>query len=90
MDNFTSIEVGKPYLIMTVTHYFTGVVKGMTPTDITLDECAWIPNTGRLNQAIAKGVVEECEPVGDGVVLRAGTIVAAIPWPKPLPTKVKP
>jgi hypothetical protein len=82
------MELDKSYLFMTVTHYFTGKIVVISPTEITLNTCAWIPDTGRLNECIANGTFAECEPVGDGVVIpRNGTF--AFPWKHKLPTAVK-
>lgn len=79
--------VGQKYLFMTVTHYFTGEIAEVTPGQFTINKAAWIPNTGRLSECIQKGTVQECEPVGDGVVIPRPCI--AIPWHHALPLTVK-
>jgi hypothetical protein len=82
------IEIGKAYLFQTVTHYLTGRVVALSPTHATLDDAAWIPDTGRLNECVAKGTHNECEPLGDGVLVPVGSTIV-IPWRHDLPKKVK-
>ena len=85
----TSVDVDKAYLFMTVTHYVTGRVVGITPTDFVLNDAAWIPDTGRMNECISKGSIAECEPLGDGIVVNRSTVALAVPWRHKLPKTVK-
>ena len=72
-------EIGKPYLIRTVTMIDTGIVKAVYPTEIVLTDAAWIADTGRFSDAIAKSEFGEVEPFPDGeVIVGRGSIVDAV------------
>ncbi len=81
------LEVGKRYLIMTLTHYWTGECVESTPGRTVLKDPAWIPDTGRLSDALATGQLNEVEPLPDGetVVLNTAHIAAALVWGHELP-----
>ena len=55
---------------------------------LTLHEASWIPDTGRLHEAILKGSFNEVEPVGR-TRIGIGSIVNVLDWSHPLPTKAK-
>lgn len=77
------MEVGKCYLVQSVTsYYYVGRVKELHPFAVTLEEAAWIADTGRLHEFIAKGKAAgmEVEPVGEWTVQYAGYG----PWPHKL------
>src|SRR6185369_836883 len=61
--------IGKAYLIRTVTMIDTGVLVAVTPTELVLEEAAWIADTGRFSDAIAKAEFDEVEPFPDGPVI---------------------
>lgn len=90
-----SIEVGQPYLIETLTFYFTGRIASITATDIVIDEAAKVFDTDRLSKVLAKGKgggpqgYFESEYLGDGHVIRQAVIVAFTPWPHKLPHTVE-
>ena len=72
-------EIGKPYLIRTVTMIDTGIVKAVYPTEIVLTDAAWIADTGRFSDAIAKSEFGEVEPFPDGeVIVGRGSIIDAV------------
>lgn len=85
----TSLEEGKAYIIRTVTHTYTGKVVSITETDIVLDTCAWIADSGRWMNAIKEGTLDEIEPMGDGVVVGRGGFIDATSWVHELPTEQK-
>ena len=47
----TAFEVGKAYLIRTVTFYYTGKLSRITSKELILEDAAWIPDTGRFNES---------------------------------------
>lgn len=55
-------EVGKAYLIRTVTLYYTGRVVNIVGKFVQLEEAAWIADTGRWAEASAEGDFNEVEP----------------------------
>lgn len=86
-DQTHSIEIGQPYLIQTCTLYFTGRVVKVTATDLVLDDAAWIPNTGRLMDALKDGSLEEVEPhpACQGTIISRAAIVCMVRWGHSLP-----
>ena len=72
-------EIGQPYLIRTVTMIDTGRVVAVTQQEIILEDAAWIADTGRFSDAIAKAEFGEVEPFPDGrVIVGRGGIIDAV------------
>lgn len=81
-------QVGQAYLIRTVTLYYTGKVKRVTPKEIILEDAAWIADTGRFSDALKNGILNEIEPVGE-VIIGRGAVVDASRWNHELPKEKK-
>ena len=62
-------EIGKPYLIRTVTMIQTGRLVAVYPTEIVLEDAAWIADTGRFSDALKTCSYSEVEPFPDGTVI---------------------
>jgi len=77
--------VGKAYFIRTVTNYFTGRLILVTPQELVLEDAAWIADTGRFADAIAKGQLNEVEPYPSRVIIGRGSVVDACEWDAALP-----
>lgn len=72
-------EVGKIYLIRTVTMIDTGRLVAVTPQELVLEDAAWIADTGRFAQAVEKAEFGEVEPFPDGkVIVGRGAVVDAV------------
>lgn len=72
-------QVGKVYLIRTVTMIQTGRLVQVTPQELVLEDAAWIADTGRFADALAKCEFDEVEPFPDGqVIVGRGAIVDAV------------
>lgn len=72
-------EVGKVYLIRTVTMIDTGRLVAVTPQELVLEDAAWIADTGRFAQAVEKAEFGEVEPFPDGkVIVGRGAVVDAV------------
>ncbi len=84
-SRFNPFEIGKPYLIRTVTHIDIGVVKAVGETELILSDCSWIADTGRFYNALKDGELDEVEPYFDDVVIGRGAIVDATIWRHDLP-----
>jgi len=69
------IEVGKIYLIRTVTMIYTGRVKALSDNEILLEEAAWIPETERWAQSCKDEIFREVEPYYRDVILFKGAIL---------------
>ena len=81
---------GAKVMVRCTTYHYTGRVQSFDGQWLTLDQCAWIPDSGRWTQAIATGDFSECEPYPSDqpVVINAIHIVDATTIPK-LPTTQK-
>lgn len=84
-----SFEVGKAYLIRTVTLYYTGRIERITDSDLFLADAAWIADTGRFSEALKNGTLNEVEPFRCGVIVPRGGIIDATRWEHALPRDVK-
>jgi hypothetical protein len=81
----TAFEIGKSYLIRTVTNFYTGRLIKIFDNELMLEKAAWIADTGRYYDALKKGTLSEVEPIiGDCIVSR-GSIVDAVLWAFDLP-----
>lgn len=78
-------EVGKNYLVRTVTHYLTGKLEVVTRQELLLSDAAWIADTGRYHDALRDGKFNEVEPLIGPVIISRGAIVDAVVWGHPLP-----
>lgn len=72
-------EIGKAYLIRTVTMIDAGVVVRVTQQEIVLKDAAWIADTGRFADALKKCEFGEVEPFPDGeVIVGRGSVIDAV------------
>lgn len=84
-----SFEIGKSYLIRTVTMSYTGRVVTVTGSDVMLDDAAWIADTGRYADSLKSGTLSEVEPYPSRVAVARGAIVDFAEWKHPLPRDQK-
>lgn len=72
-------EVGKIYLIRTVTMIDTGRLVAVGPQELVLEDAAWIADTGRFADALRKAEFGEVEPFPDGrVIVGRGSVIDAV------------
>ncbi len=71
-------KIGKAYLIRTVTHYYTGKLSDIVGKFLILDQCSWIPDTGRFMEAVKEGKFDEVEPMGNSVIVNSDSIIDAV------------
>ena len=73
-------EVGKPYLIRTVSMIDTGRIVEVTANEIVLEDAAWIADTGRFSDALKDpDKFNEVEPFPNGrVIINRGSIIDAV------------
>ena len=88
--DFTSYEdlVGSSFFFRTVTYHLVGKVKKIVGRFSHLEDASWIADSGRFNEAIKDGTLNEVEPVGIAFV-NLDTVVDFFPWNHKLPNKVK-
>lgn len=82
------MEIGKSYLIRTVTLYQVGRVVAVSGQFVKLEDASWIADTGRFADALKSGEFSEVEPVGESYI-NLGSIIDAFPFEHKLPTKQK-
>ena len=82
-------KIGEAYFIRTVTYFATGRVKTIVGQFLILEDAAWIADTGRFSDAIAKGVMNEIEPVEVDMFVNTSSITDAFPWSHKLPREKK-
>lgn len=74
-------EVGKLYIIRTVTMYHLGRLTEVWPNELVLEDASWVADTGRFHECVQKGTVREIEPFPEGrVVVGRGAIIDACVW----------
>jgi hypothetical protein len=83
------IEPGDSYKIHTFLGIYVGRVVALNPghTHAKLDCCSWIPDEGRMGEAMRKGALAEVEFLGDGVMVPLSGVI--MPWRHRLPTETK-
>lgn len=79
-------EIGRNYIIRTVTMFLVGRVTAVSDHEIELWDAAWIADTGRWHQALRDpSALAEVEPMPDGQwIVGRGAVVDAGPWPHEL------
>ena len=82
-------EVGEKYFFRTVTYFATGKVKRITGNFLELEDAAWVADTGRFQEAIMNGVLDEVEPVEVPMFLNMASITDAFIWKHKLPREQK-
>jgi hypothetical protein len=83
-------QVGQPYFIRTVTHYYTGKVEKVCAKELVLSSAAWIADTGRFHDALKTGKLNEVEPFPGGeVIIGRGAVIDATRWQHDLPLTQK-
>jgi hypothetical protein len=82
-------QIGKPYLIRTVTMIDTGTLVAVTEHEIILRDASWIADTGRFSQALESCEYFEVEPFPAGMVaIGRGSVIEALQIAK-VPRAVK-
>ena len=78
-------SVGEQVFIRCVTHYQTGRIREIVGDFLVLEDAAWIADTGRFADALAKAEFNEVEPVKGTCRVNTGAIVDCFEWQGPLP-----
>jgi len=74
-------EIGKNYVIRTVTMIQVGRLTEVGEHELVLSDCAWVADAGRWTTFLSEGTVKEVEPFPDGnVVVGRGAIIDACLW----------
>ena len=77
-ENNTPFEIGKNYLVRTVTMFLSGKVKSIKGNFMVLEQAAWVSDTGRFNEALKDtDKFSEVEPFKYDAIVSLGAIVDA-------------
>jgi hypothetical protein len=76
----TPFEIGKAYLIRTVTMILTGRVIGVVGLFLVIDDAAWVADTGRFSEALKTGKINEVEPAEGNVFVGLSSIIDVYEW----------
>ena len=90
-ENLQPFEIGKNYLIRTVTHILVGNVTQVGRQEIVINDASWIADTGRYHNCLVSGELNEVEPYPDNepVIVGRGALVDACKWLHALPRAQK-
>jgi hypothetical protein len=77
--------IGKNYLIRTVTMIQIGKLIKVTEKELLLENACWVADTGRFNEALSKGSLNEVELFNMPVMVGRGTVIDATEWIHDLP-----
>jgi hypothetical protein len=78
--------IGQNYIIRTVTMIDVGRLVEVHQNELVLEDAAWIADTERWADALAKGTLREVEPFPDGrVIVGRGGLIDACQWKHDLP-----
>lgn len=84
-------KIGKIYIIRTVTMYLLGRLTQVFDKELVLEECSWIPDSGRWSNALNTGNLNEVEPFiqSEPVIIGRGSIIDCQVWMHSAQTQVK-
>jgi hypothetical protein len=80
--------VGKKFLFRAVTYHCVGRVTKLIGKFAELENASWVADSGQFSETIAKGTLNEVEPVGT-MYVNLDTVVDFFPWKHNLPEEVK-
>lgn len=81
-------EIGKAYLIRTVTYHQVGILKDIQGDFLIFRDASWVADSGRFSECLSKGVFNEVEYVGP-MIINKTAIVDAFPWENKVPKETK-
>jgi len=86
-------EIGKNYLIRTVTMTVVGKLVYVGPHELKMDDASWVADTGRFSNALQKGLYHEesseIEPFNGSAIVGRGAIVDCVEYKHDLPKDTK-
>ena len=81
-------EIGKAYLIRTVTYHQVGILKDIQGDFLIFKDASWVADSGRFSECLSKGTFNEVEYVGP-MMINKTAIVDAFPWENKVPKETK-
>jgi hypothetical protein len=70
-------QLGKDYVIRTVTMIYLGTLKAINKNELLLEDCAWIPATSRWSEFLNGKKPNEMEPYRNDVIIGRGALLDA-------------
>ena len=81
--------IGQNVVIRTITMYHVGRLIGVADGFLTLEEAAWVADTGRWSEFLTKGKPEQVEPFPGTCYVSVGAIVDVCEWSHDLLREVR-
>lgn len=81
-------EIGKAYLIRTVTYHQVGILKDIQGDFLIFKDASWVADSGRFSECLSKGTFSEVEYAGP-MFINKTAIVDAFPWENKVPKETK-
>jgi len=89
-DNAHPYNIGKNYLIRTVTMTIFGQLVAVHQQELVMKDAAWIADVGRFHDALINGSFDEVEPFPDGeMIIGRGGVIDAVELALPLKREQK-
>ena len=92
-ESQTPFEVGKNYLVRTVTMTIVGELKGIYEQELLFGKASWVADTGPFHKSLLNSLEKssdsEIEPFPDECIVGRGAIVDAAIYPHDLPSESK-
>lgn len=82
-------QIGKNYLIRTVTMIQVGRLEKVTDKELVLSSASWIADTGRFSDAVHNGSFNEIERFKNNVIIGRAAIIDATEIDFTLPNSTK-
>ena len=82
-------KVGDALLIRTVTMIALGRLVAIGRDFFTLEDGGWVASTGRFNEALSKGTLDEFERAPSWFLIGRGAVVDVWPWMHDIPEASK-
>jgi hypothetical protein len=82
-------QIGKAYMFVTVTRYYTGKLKWVGDKELVITDAAWIAHTDRYSKALKTGELRSVEPIPGDVIIGRGGLIEVSEWSHDLPRDVK-
>ena len=84
-----ALEIGRNYIVRTVTFHYTGKLKAIWDGWLVLSDAAWVADSGRWANALKDGTLNEVEPYVSEVVINRAAVVDVTLWAHDLPRHQK-
>lgn len=82
-------EIGKNYVIRTVTMIQVGRLVEVTDEELIMEDASWIADTGRWMNFLKDGKINECEPFPNPIIVGRKALIDATEWTHKLPKDQK-